>query len=523
MAAGASVAALGPVACKAAPRATVSILDFLPAREHPRIAEGRSDYDCGPDLERAIAAAVVAGAVLELPKGLYQLAPRHRLAHADNFPCLAAVRMVSGMRLRGALGALLRVVPGYSTDKAPRAMAMFAASGPIADVEFENLTLDMNGRNNPISPGRVEGIYNRLPQAHIFVSGGRGQETARVDRASIRDCEFRDSNGVSCIVMGQTEEVDASLGQDWIIERCRFLDNGMDTDDHSSIYAYAEGVQTRHCTFSNTTPFGPTGVNTAYEVHGSRQTIYDCKFINMMRGIWIANNYSKLTTDIRISDNSFRTIFYGVDFFNDRSRAKPIRRTAIVRNQFAFDDNVIPSSPGLDFKAAIQIASEFGQQDVRISENRVRKTGHVVSSAFLVVTGGAIGDARHDAIVATDNQGSGLTFGSFVRTAPSAGIGRVTIIRSEWTNLAPSAKMAVAAGDVVEHTGVPQLIASLTLGGGGVQAADGNRVEPVYINGLVGSLVIDPIHTSDGTKTTKIALGGAGRVERVERRGASRH
>lgn len=519
LAAGAWMALSAPAACRAVPQAPVSILDFLPAPEHRRIAEGRSSFDCGPDLERAIAAATAAGAVLHLPQGQYHLAPKHPLDHADSFPCHGAVRMVPGMRLQGAPGALLRIVPRFSTDQTPRAMAMFTATGPVADIAFKGLVLDMNGRNNPMSPGRADGIYNRFPQAHIFVSGGRGQAAARVDRAAIADCVFRDSNGVSCIVMGQTEDHNASLGQDWTVERCRFLDNGMDTDDHSSIFAYAEDVQTHHCTFANVTPFGPTGVNTAYEVHGSRQTIRDCTFVNMIRGIWVANNYSSPTTGTTIEDNAFRTLFYGVDFFNDRASAKPIRDTVIRRNAFTFDDATIRSVPGLNFKVAVQIASEFAQQDIRISGNRMTKSGPNVTSAFVVVTGGASGMTRHDAIAATDNQGQGLTFGSFVRTTPTAGIGRLTILRNQWTGLSPSSTMALAAGDAVEHTGTLQPIVALTLGGGSVQASDKRQpIKPIYINALVRSLVLTPIQTP-GTASEPLVLGGAARVGIVERRG----
>lgn len=426
------------------------------------------------------------------------------------------------MRLHGAPDVLLRMMPGYSSDRTPRAMAMFAASGPIADIELKGLVLDMNGRNNPISPARAKGVYNRFPQAHIFVSGGRGQAAARVDRARITDSVFRDSNGVSCIVMGQNDDPNASLGQDWVLERCRFLDNGMDTDDHSSVFAYAEGVQTKACSFANVAPFGPTGVNTAYEVHGSRQTISDCTFTNMMRGIWVANNYSNVTTGTTIRNNVFRTQFYGVDFFNDRQAAKSIENTDISDNMFIFDDSSIASVPTLNFKAAVQIASEFAQREVRVSRNTMRKTGQTVTSAFVVVTGGANGQVRHDSIVVADNQGEGLTFGSFVRTTAHAGIGRLTIVRNRWTALSPSATMSIGAGDAVEHTGTLQPIASLTLGGGSVQAARaGKSVKTVYINALVRSLVLAPIR-SQGITSGLLALGSAARLETVERRAPPR-
>lgn len=407
------------------------------------------------------------------------------------------------------------MVPGYSSDQAPRAMAMFATTQAISDIEFKGLILDMNGRDNPISPARADGVYNRFPQAHIFVSGGRGQHAARIDRADISDSVFRDANGVSCIVMGQNSDPDATLGQDWRVANCRFLDNGMDTDDHSSIFAYAEQVQTSGCTFANVTPFGPVGVNTAYEVHGSKQTISNCTFQNMIRGIWVANNYSSVTSDTVIRGNIFRTLFYGIDFFNDREEAKPITKTWISGNTFLFDDNIVRSIPALNFKAAVQVASEFPQQNIHISENEVRKSGHAVTSAFLVVTGGASGSKPHDALTATGNRGSGLTFGSFVRTVAQRGIGRLTIMRNRWSELSPSTAMAIAAGDAVEHTGTLQPIESLSLGGGSVQAnGDQSSVKPFYINALIHHLIIEPTRT-EGTSPRLIELGSAARLGKV--------
>jgi len=318
--------------------------------------------------------------------------------------------------------------------------------------------------------------------------------------------------------MAQTEDRTAPLGRQWTLERCSFIDNGLDTDDHSSIFAYAEDVKTTHCTFANTKPFGPAGVNTAYAVHGARQRIRNCTFTNMMRGIWVANNCSRPVTETVIANNAFQTMFYGVDFFHDRATAHDISGTRIVDNRFTFDDTAIPSIPQLNLKAAVQVASEFGQREIHISGNFVSKTGHTVTGAFLVITGGASGSRRHDAIVATGNSGRGLTFGSFVRTTPTAGLGRLVIVRNRWSELAPSSTMAIAAGDAVEHTGMLQPIEALTLGGGSIEPGrDGDAATKViYINALVRSLVIEETEGYEPAENS-VDLGGAAQVEAIER------
>lgn len=506
-------------ACRAAAPARVSLFDYLPPDQQRRIVEGRSSLDCASIVERALRETIAAGAMLWLPRGTYLLQPGQRLAHTDpNFECLAAIRMVSGMRIGGETGATLRIVPGFSTDQRPRAAAMFATTTPIADVEIAGLTLDMNGRNNPISPNRQAGDLSRIPQAHIFVSSRDDAPAARIDRIRINDTVFRDANGVSCIVMGQNSDPHAPLGRGWQLRRCAFEENGLDTDDHSSIFAYAQDVTVDHCRFGNARPFDRTGVNTAYEVHGARQRITNCTFSNMMRGIWVANNYAAVTAGTLIAENRFRTLFYGIDFFHDRATARAIVDTRIERNSFEFDDRRIDALPRLDLKAAVQIASEYAQRDITITGNQVTKRGHSVTSAFVVVTGGASGPQRHDAIIASGNAGTGLTFGSFVRTSPTAGLGKLTFTGNRWTALAPSASMAIAAGDAVEQTGTPQPIEALTLGGGSAAAADvaDRRVKPIYINALVRSLVIKPMPGYAGDDVP-IDLGGAARIVAIAR------
>lgn len=518
----AGAALLGPMACRAAPPSRASLLDYLPAEQHHAIVEGRSDLDCAPALQRALRETSAADATLWVPRGTYLLAPAHALEHADpHFECLAAVRLASGMRLAGEAGATLQMVPGYSCDRRPRAMVMFGADEALQNIAISGLVLDMNGRLNPISPDRARRTFNRFPQAQIFVSSRSGRAAARIDRVRIADTVFRDANGVSSIVMAQTDDRTARLGRKWRLERCAFRDNGMDTDDHSSIFAYAEDVSVTNCTFANARPFETVGVNTAYEVHGSQQRISGCTFTNMIRGIWIANNYSAVTRGTVISGNNFRTLFYGVDFFHDRAEARPTVDTKIENNRFHFDDRRIAALPRLDFKAAVQIASEFGQQGIRITGNYVDKAGHSVTSAFMVVTGGASGARRHDDIVASDNIGRGLTFGSFVRTTATAGIGALAIVRNRWSDLAPSDIMEIAAGDVVERTERPQPIHSLALGGGSVESAD-ERTRPafgIFVNTRIEYLQLAPLKM-DRIHDAALKMGGMGRI--VARTGSIR-
>jgi hypothetical protein len=495
-------------------RATASILDYLPAAQHAAIAAGTSRFDCAPALQRAIDQTAGQTTTLTLPAGRYIVMPATKLDHADpRFPCLTALLMRSGMHLRGTAQTHLQIPDQFSTDALPRAMAMFGSDVPLHSIAIEQLVVDMNGARNPISPSRNTHYYSRAPQAHIFVSGRPGGQAAKIDDIAISDCRFTGSNGVSCIVMGQTENSE-SLGSGWHIRTCTFADNGDDTDDHSSIYGYADDVVIENCLFTNRKLFDGRGGNTGYEVHGSNHQITGNIFRNYMRGIWVANNMASTVTNTRIVRNTFNVMFYGVDFFNNTSLAHSIKNTIISDNLFTFDDAGFDTIPQLNLKVAVQIASEYAQTDVTIQNNRMTKAGTKVASAFVVVTGGAEGTNRHNRIFVKGNRGEGMTFGSFLRTTPTAGLGSIAITDNVWTNLTPAGAFMVATGDGVERSAHDQPIQSLTLGGGRVIETRASRrpVPAVVINGWVKNLTLSPISLPNG-QTDPLVFGGAGRVD----------
>lgn len=497
----------------AASPATASILDYLPAPEHAKIAASTSRFDCAPALQRAID-ETAGKAILLLPAGDYTVVPAARLNHADpNFVCLAALLLRSGMHMRGTAATRIRIVDGFSTDDVPRAMAMFGSDVPLRSIRLEQLALDMNGSNNPISPNRKNRDYSRAPQAQIFVSGRPSGHAARIDDIGITACRFTGANGVSCIVTGQTTASDR-LGRGWHISNCTFVDNGNDTDDHSSIYGYADDMRVEYCTFSNKKPFDGTGGNTCYEIHGSNHSIYHNIFRNYMRGIWVAENTTAPVSGSRIMENRFQVLFVGIDFFRDSDRGYPITDTRISGNSFAFDDTGFDTIPQLNLKAAVQIASEYAQSEVTVDRNTMAKVGDKVASAFVVVTGGAMGTTRHDRIAVTDNQGNGMTFGSFLRTSPVAGLGTISVTGNTWTNLTPAGAFMVATGDGVEQTVRAQPIQSLTLGGGRIVETRPGRppVPAVVINGRVRNLVLHPGIVPSGL-TKPLVLGGTGKID----------
>lgn len=473
-----------------------SLLDFIPREHHAAIRAGTSQFDCAPALQRAVDTTAGAGATLVVPAGTYVLTPATPIDDEDRGSvCLAAVLMRSGMVVHGEPGSILRIRGGISSDRAPRSMGMFCTDRPIANIALVGLTLDMNGRENPISPERARRRYSRANQSHILVTGTTGGVAARIDNALVERCTFLDTPGVCCIVMAQSNAPGVQLGRGWRLIDNEFRDNGVDTDDHSSVYAWAEDVEATGNRFINTRFVGTeqrlAGL-VGYEVHGANHLLKDNVFSGYYRGIWVAPNRSAPVVGTRIVSNRFERGGVGVDFFGDQPGLPPISGSVIEDNTFVFADD-----PGLgkpDLKACVQIASKAAQRDITIARNRASSTSGRVATALAVVTGGGLEGRVHDAITIVDNETDGLTFGTVIRTAPDVGLGTIVSQRNRWTNLTPAGVFGIAVGDAVDHTGRLQTIGALTLGGGSASgAAGGERAYGVRVNALVGRLDVAPV------------------------------
>lgn len=512
---GAGLSAIGAAAlpeiasCAAANR--LSVLDFIPSREHDAIRSGHSLFDCSAPVQRAIDEAAAAGQTLFVPAGTYLFDPGGEFDSTAG-RCLAALFMRSQMYIEAASGALFKIRDGVSSDRVPKLMSMFGTNEVLADISIIGLALDMNGDANPISPDRRHGQFSRLNQSHIMVSGARGGIAARIDGAHIARCEFLNTPGTGCIVMAQSNTAGIQLGHGWSLIDNRFRNNGLDTDDHSSVFGWADDVLASGNTFLSERASGHdigAGGNTCYEVHGSRHVLRENRFSGYLLGIWVAPNYTTDVTGTRIENNEFRTRGTGVSFFKDRPMTD-IRDTSISGNRFFFDDK---KARGITFKACVEIASEFAQQDISVMGNRAEKTGTKIASAFGVVTGGFKGRDRTTGIVFSGNTGTGLTFGIFIRTTATAGLGAITAHDNQWINLTPAGIFSIAASANVEAGSPSQSVAKLAIGGGSVLD---NRATPhntygVRINGGVRELDLSPTRFQ-GLKGPSYIEDGAGHV-----------
>lgn len=467
-----------------------------------------NDYNPAPDIQKAIDAAAAERRKLIIPAGLYPLIPTDTFT-AEGGTCARVFAIRSYMQIAAENGATFKIADGVSTDITPKFMAMFATDEQLTTVGWAGLTMDMNGANNPISPNRGDLEYNRFNQAPIFVSGTPDGNAALINGARVLSCTLRNIPGVSGICMAQSNEVDVDLGSDWGVRGCLFENVGTDTDDHSSIYGWADDVVCEGNIFRNPSAYGSIGKiggNTAYEIHGSRQQFQNNSVLNFLQGVWNAANRSTPAVSNLIANNIFRTVFEGVSFYREIEEEAAVSDTVITGNQFYFDDTVVAAIPELNLKRCVNIAATYTVSRVFVFGNHAYKTGSSVASAFMTVSGGGSGQ-KHTDIYSANNRGHGFSMGTLTATGASAGLGLISHTDNRWSGLAPAGIHSIAPGDYVDATANP--IDTMILGGGSVVGGQYGS----YLSGTITSFHMKKI-ACDGVTVANVNESGLSITDR---------
>jgi hypothetical protein len=454
---------------EAALRDRISVFDFMSTAQINDVRTNGFSVDCAPAINSAIAAAATLGKDLYIPAGTYRIVPNLLRTYAGGTQINVAFDMVSNMSIVADEGAIFKIANNVSTTAAPVFMAMFFTRSQLSNIKFQGLTMDMNGTNNRISPS-APSSYNRYNQAMIFVSGGTAD--AYCNDVLIENCSFLNTPGVTCIGMAQTATLtNETLGKNWTVRNCLFKNNGLDSDDHSSIYGWAENVVIEGCTFTADTMYpngtvagGKAGTFVAYEIHGKNQRFTNNLVENYFQGLWVASNTSKEANNIIINHNTFAPIqFAAIDFFRVNSAETAIRNVLISDNIIGIEDTVgggvVP-----DLKVAVQIVPEYAIENVQIVNNIARKTGNTKSSCFFNFAA-ANTTGKNTNIVVKGNYVEGFTIGTGI-AALKNDIGVIDISQNEFINCTPDAVFTFAQGiGISANTTSPKYIDHLIVDG----------------------------------------------------------
>lgn len=403
-------------------------------------------------IQNGIDAAALQRRRLHFPAGVYNIAPREGFA-AEGGTCQRCFAIRSFMDIYGEDGATLRIVNGVSTDAAVVFMCMFGTNEILTRVSWHGLGMDMNGRNNPISPNRASGVYSLINQAMIYISGTPGGQAARINGAITERCCFVETPGVSCLVMGQSNVVGSGIGSGWDVIDCKFIDGGKDTIDHTAVYAWQEDVNGWRNLFENDTQFDITGGLVAWEVHGKNQLFFGNTVRRYYQGNWIDGNATNVTRNVRIIFNVYEEMkAYGVMYFGRIEAEEAVTDTTIAFNEINLDGSDLNAE---DLKIGIGCTGPYSQTNARIFNNRINGAPSPVASAGIAVAAGTVAGQKHDRFEIADNTFEGVSLGISLSTNALVGLGAITLRGNH------SVRLRVAG-----IIGLPQ---GIGFGGGGAQ------------------------------------------------------
>jgi len=427
----------------------------------------------------AIQAAIDSGNAVYFPKGTYllTLAQTITLEGGVTKTCLVAK---TGMKLFGdGWGdSILKLKDNQSTDASPQYFNIIAANTVLDNVFIDGLRFNINGQNNKISPNRGSGVYNRFNCAAFIVSGSVATVgvDARITNSKITNCWIENSPGVTCIGLAQSNSVGSVLGFNIEISGNVFYNNGLDTDDHSSVYSWAENVLIEGNTFyASTMSTGRQGPLVATEIHGARNTFVNNSVYNYPQGLWIADNLTNLSYQINISNNSFVVSSYGMLVFKEDAAESNLQDVVISSNNIWLTNDA-KTTLLTAVKTGIGITPSLGGTScVVIDSNNIRTTDTTSAFAITVYSLGA--GTSIENIFVTSNQISGFATGIVTGLAGGGSFKNVVIDSNSIVNIAPNTASPVYTFGI-SYEGAND---SITITNNYISASAGNLYYSVYL------------------------------------------
>lgn len=286
-----------------------------------------------------------------------------------------ALDWLSNMTLLGVPGkTVIKIADNQSSDAAPKDVNIFLSSAQTATIHIQNIIFDCNGDNNKMSPSRGSGIYERFCSGAINITGNE----ASVDDLYIVECEFNNCPGTNQIVTGQSANgVLGPLGKNFYLLRCKFHNNGLDTDDHSCVYAWGENVWALDNVFVQDESLDKTGKNWGtFEIHGSNSWYCRNVIRNFFRIINIASNFSYVAKGLHMHENDAVCWFTGFTMFRAIPELTNIQDVFISHNRVT-----ITAGASAGVRSAVVCAQYYNVGQLYVTDNRFVTEGTGYSSS----------------------------------------------------------------------------------------------------------------------------------------------
>lgn len=317
-------------------------------------------------------AAADSGLVVLFPAGEYLLT-LEQLANLEGGPSPCAIKARSGMTFvgYGKGKTVFKLKSGESSDASPKYFNLINGNTALDRMTFHGITFDINGQNNKISPSRGIGVYNNFNCAAVMISGSVATvgADAYVTNFKFTECSVINSPGVTCIALGQSNQVGTILGRGSVISFCEFINNGIDSADHSSIYAWSDDVDIHSNKFSH--PVMSSGVQgpiAAAELHGSNNRFRNNTVENYLWGVYVAGNYTSVARGQIVESNNFFVAQKAVISFNESATEPGMADLNVITNSIWLTND--HHHPGGQAKKCIDITPSQGALDgFNVSDN----------------------------------------------------------------------------------------------------------------------------------------------------------
>lgn len=356
-------------------------------------------------INAANAKAVATGRSTYIPgmNGAYLVRPSKTAVGAGGARNYA-LDMNSNSRYIGDFGRTrVKIADGQSSNAAPKDFNMFMVTTSISNIGLIDIIWDMNGQNNLINGGR-QGC------ATLNITGN----SASANGIFITGCQFNNTPGTSQIVLGQSENgIAGPLSQNAVILRNKFMDNGLDTDDHSCVFSWCENVWATENTFSQSAALSRVGKNwVSFEVHGKNTWFRENIVDNFYRGCWIAPNFTSDTKNVHVSNNFFRVFGAGPSLFRELSSLAGLYDIFI-----SFNEITMLATPELSLslaKSCIELVQPYGIKNVYAFGNLIKSEDTAAAVYAFNLTCGLAGQS-HSNIYFENNRVNGTKYGFYAR------------------------------------------------------------------------------------------------------------
>lgn len=379
------------------------------------------------------------------------------------------IRNLQSLNGAGIGKTIFKLLDGQSTTGSPKWFNVMTGNTVINNLQMRNFTVNINGQNN-----RIDSPSDPLPGytcAAIMITGSVSSVgvDARLYNSVIEDLEVLNNPGVTNIGIGSRYGHPGITSRNVVIQRVRSYNSGIDSKDHSSIFAFGDNVRVLDCEFDHPAP--ATGVRSpivAVELHGNSNEMAGCNIRNYMQVCWISAGDEGERARIHVHDNRAEVTWYGVALFTNTVWHDNVSGIDVHDNIIRITGDVIthPNLSGPKFGMYLAVGDGCNVLRMNIHHNQLYSTdrNNNVGIFLGANTGSGIGEAIID-----NNLTDGFSKGVLI-SASGGYLVSVSLKANETLNCAAS--IATPSGDTrgIQFTGTPvfDLHLSGNLAGSGI-------------------------------------------------------